>query len=122
MGYDYEDDLEDESDNDAGVLPMIGEPMDEEEENSDDSEGTFDTFDTDDHERFNPYQRERFEWRLKGETKPFRRSFAILRTNKQVYSEAMSMFYSEAVLVLDPGDIFSLATHTLEFGYAHEVA
>ncbi|KAH7336718.1 hypothetical protein BKA65DRAFT_507000 [Rhexocercosporidium sp. MPI-PUGE-AT-0058] len=47
---------------------------------------------------------------------------AILRTNKQIYTEAISMFYEEAILVIEPGDIFCLSEdpQDLKFGAAHQ--
>jgi hypothetical protein len=46
---------------------------------------------------------------------------AILRTNKHIYNEAISMFHEEAILVLEPGDIFCLRNpKDLEFGAPHE--
>ncbi|KAL2059718.1 hypothetical protein VTL71DRAFT_10210 [Oculimacula yallundae] len=47
---------------------------------------------------------------------------AILRTNKQIYTEAITMFHEEAILVVEPGDIFSLSDkpEDLDFGAAHE--
>ncbi|KAK0114839.1 hypothetical protein ONS96_013321 [Cadophora gregata f. sp. sojae] len=46
---------------------------------------------------------------------------AILRTNKQIYSEAMTMLHTEAILVVEPGDIFCLCENPqdLKFGAAH---
>ncbi len=53
-----------------------------------------------------------------------KRHLAILRTNRQIHSEASSLFYAEAVLTLEPGDIFSLARkpHILRFGYPNKMA
>ncbi|KAL5314412.1 hypothetical protein ACEPPN_018839 [Leptodophora sp. 'Broadleaf-Isolate-01'] len=47
---------------------------------------------------------------------------AILRTNRQIYSEAISMFHEEAILVVEPGDIFCLGDNVqdLKFGAAHQ--
>ncbi|CZS91269.1 hypothetical protein WAI453_003660 [Rhynchosporium graminicola] len=47
---------------------------------------------------------------------------AILRTNKQIYNEAITMFHEEAILVVEPGDIFCLGEkpEDLDFGAAHQ--
>ena len=43
---------------------------------------------------------------------------AILRVNRQIFAEASSVFYTEATLILDPGDIFCCAKkpEDLKFG------
>jgi hypothetical protein len=53
----------------------------------------------------------------------YKRYFAIVTTNKQINSEAMSIFYSEAVMTLDPGDIFCLmkAPRHMKFGWPNPV-
>lgn len=55
---------------------------------------------------------------------PINRDLAILRTNRQIYSEASSLFYSEAILTLEPADIFCLAKdpRRLRFGTSEEMA
>ena len=52
------------------------------------------------------------------------RDMAILRTNRQIHNEAQSLFYSEAILILEPGDIFSLVKkpQNLRFGYPNPLA
>jgi hypothetical protein len=42
---------------------------------------------------------------------------AILRTNKQIYYEASSLLYSEAVLVIEPGDIFCLRKKPIDLPF-----
>ena len=56
------------------------------------------------------------------EAEVMKRDLGILRTNRQTYSEASELFYSEAILTLEPGDVFCLAKnpHDLEFGHANE--
>lgn len=50
--------------------------------------------------------------------KNLKRYPAILRTNRQIYSEASSLLYTEAILIIHPGDIFCLRKkpRDLEFG------
>merc|ERR1712230_288820 len=62
----------------------------------------------------NPFTAEDYE--------AYRKHPAILRTNRQIYSEAISMFHTEAILVVEPGDIFCLSDNPqdLKFGAAHQ--
>ena len=102
-----ENEWTDETDSDDNS--MISEIMHDVERElfSDDdssSDGSDDMFDNDD--------------------EPTKRDLAILRTNRQIYSEASYVFYSEAILTLEPGDIFCLARNPrrLEFGVSEEMA
>ncbi|CZR70212.1 uncharacterized protein PAC_20113 [Phialocephala subalpina] len=61
-----------------------------------------------------PYTKEDYE---NGKRHP-----EILRANKQIYSEASSLLYTEAILVVEPGDIFALRNkpRDLSFGARHD--
>lgn len=108
------------------MLPVIGPPEDSEDEWTDDDSDELDTEDELEEmlygggkeyitaEEANPYAREDYEM--------WRRYPAILRTNRQIYSEASSLLYTEAILSVDPGDIFCLRNkpRDLAFGARSE--
>lgn len=108
LGQNPEDEWTDETEDDSDIDSMMSEIErelfgDDDDESSSCSE---DTFDED------------------GDEEDSKRHLAIVRTNQQIHSEAMSMFYREAVLALEPGDIFSLSKKpkSLTFGFPNEMA
>ena len=106
-GTESEDEWTDEEDDDSDVDSMMWEFMHdfETESISDDEDSSFDSGVDEDEETA-------------------QRHFAILRTNQQIRDEGQSLFYSEAVVTLDAGDIFSLARkpEMLKFGYPNPLA
>jgi hypothetical protein len=53
---------------------------------------------------------------LNEDEEKYRMHPAILRTNKQIYSEASSLLYTEGIIMLEAGDVISLARSQLQFG------
>ncbi|KAE8441771.1 hypothetical protein EG329_004329 [Mollisiaceae sp. DMI_Dod_QoI] len=108
------------------MTPIVGAPesSDEEEWTDEDSEDrdTEDEFDEmlwdGGKEYFTTAEANPF---TKSEYDNFKRHPAILRTNHQIYSEASSLLYTEAVLSVSPGDIFCLRKKpkALAFGIRH---
>ena len=103
-----EDGWTDETDDDSIISELMHDFEDEFDEESDE-----DSTDSED------YEDEDLD-----EAEDLKRNLAILRTNRQIHSEASSLFYSEALLALEPGDIFCLAKNPfdLQFGYPNDMA
>ena len=104
-----EDEDEDEDENVSDMDSMVSEMMrDIERELFSDGEDYSDTDSGDDEDD----DEEDFRY------------MAILQTSRQIHNEAQSLFYSEATLVLEPGDIFSLVKkpQNLKFGYPNPLA
>ena len=99
----WTDETEEDSDHDSLLSVMM---YDLEEEIDEDSES--DEESTDD---------EGFEMETT------KREMVIFRTNRRIYSEASGLFYSEAMLTLEPADIFCLAKnpYDLEFGHTNQL-
>merc|ERR1712093_741710 len=109
----FEDDFSDDEEVDVDVdLDDPSEDDTDQSDSDDDMEGGGGEYIT--AAEANPFTAEDYE--------AYRKHPAILRTNRQIYSEAISMFHTEAILVVEPGDIFCLSDNPqdLKFGAAHQ--
>ncbi|KAH7403906.1 hypothetical protein BKA64DRAFT_670221 [Cadophora sp. MPI-SDFR-AT-0126] len=116
-GDEFEDDFSDDDEADLDV--DVNNPSEDDTDDSDSDSDSDHDMGGGDEEYTTPAEANTFQAE---DYEAYKKYPAILRTNRHIYSEAISMFHREAILVVEPGDIFCLNENPqdLRFGAAHQ--